>query len=215
MRTQAIGLSALVLAATAGSAQAAAPVLWSSTMGGNDHYYQYVASAVTWTTALTAADAFTMPGYDGYLATATSAAENNLILNLVLANVTTGSRRTWLAGTDQETEGVWKWAAGPEAGQVFWNGGPPASGGAAPPGAFSSWLPGEPSRTTAGEDYISAFPLMNALWNDTINTQPTQGYIVEYSAAAVPEPATWAKMILGFGGVGALLRGRRTAPAAA
>ena len=33
--------------------------------------------------------------------------------------------------------------------------------------------------------------------------------------ASVPEPATWAMMILGFGGVGALLRHRRVGPLAA
>jgi len=33
--------------------------------------------------------------------------------------------------------------------------------------------------------------------------------------AAVPEPATWLMMILGFGGVGAMIRRRRTLPAAA
>jgi len=33
--------------------------------------------------------------------------------------------------------------------------------------------------------------------------------------ASVPEPATWAMMILGFGGVGALLRHRRMSPLAA
>lgn len=34
-------------------------------------------------------------------------------------------------------------------------------------------------------------------------------------AAAVPEPATWAMMIVGFGGIGATLRRRRQVPAAA
>jgi len=33
--------------------------------------------------------------------------------------------------------------------------------------------------------------------------------------AAVPEPSTWAMMILGFGGIGALIRRRRANPAAA
>ena len=32
--------------------------------------------------------------------------------------------------------------------------------------------------------------------------------------AAVPEPATWGMMILGFGGIGALIRRRRATPAA-
>lgn len=35
------------------------------------------------------------------------------------------------------------------------------------------------------------------------------------SAAAVPEPASWALMILGFGGMGAMIRRRRTAMLAA
>ena len=30
-------------------------------------------------------------------------------------------------------------------------------------------------------------------------------------AAGVPEPATWAMMLVGFGGLGGLLRRRRTA----
>lgn len=33
----------------------------------------------------------------------------------------------------------------------------------------------------------------------------------DYTAAAVPEPAGWALMILGFGGLGSMLRRRRTA----
>jgi hypothetical protein len=34
-----------------------------------------------------------------------------------------------------------------------------------------------------------------------------------FATAAVPEPATWAMMIIGFGGVGAVMRKRRTATA--
>jgi len=36
------------------------------------------------------------------------------------------------------------------------------------------------------------------------------GFTAEVSAATVPEPATWALMIAGFGGAGAMLRRRRT-----
>ena len=39
------------------------------------------------------------------------------------------------------------------------------------------------------------------------------GYVDNIKLTAVPEPATWAMMILGFGYMGALLRRRRTVPA--
>ena len=55
-----------------------------------------------------------------------------------------------------------------------------------------------------------------------INNGPAQGSLALNSgstavplAAAVPEPASWAMMIIGFGGVGALMRRRREAPTAA
>jgi hypothetical protein len=46
----------------------------------------------------------------------------------------------------------------------------------------------------------------------TSNNQDTDGYrINSITAFGVPEPASWALMIMGFGGVGALLRRRRLA----
>ncbi|MBO9711270.1 MAG: PEPxxWA-CTERM sorting domain-containing protein [Sphingomonas sp.] len=39
--------------------------------------------------------------------------------------------------------------------------------------------------------------------------KPYQGFINQYLAASVPEPQTWAMMILGFGMVGGVLRTRR------
>jgi hypothetical protein len=38
------------------------------------------------------------------------------------------------------------------------------------------------------------------------------GGLADLGQAAIPEPAAWTMMILGFGGVGAILRRRRTAP---
>jgi hypothetical protein len=45
-------------------------------------------------------------------------------------------------------------------------------------------------------------------------TADTDIYRISFSTAAIPEPATWAMMILGFGVTGALIRRRRTSPAA-
>jgi hypothetical protein len=39
--------------------------------------------------------------------------------------------------------------------------------------------------------------------------------VIQQGSGAVPEPASWALMILGFGGAGAMLRRRKTAAAAA
>ena len=43
------------------------------------------------------------------------------------------------------------------------------------------------------------------------NIGPLLDNVAVVAAVAVPEPATWAMMIMGFGGVGALMRRRRTA----
>ncbi|WP_293677320.1 PEPxxWA-CTERM sorting domain-containing protein [uncultured Phenylobacterium sp.] len=42
-----------------------------------------------------------------------------------------------------------------------------------------------------------------------------QGFVTVPLATAVPEPATWAMMVLGFGGAGALIRSRRRVVATA
>ena len=46
-----------------------------------------------------------------------------------------------------------------------------------------------------------------AIWNDSTGLSAT--------VASVPEPATWALMIMGFGGAGAMIRSRRRAATAA
>jgi hypothetical protein len=49
------------------------------------------------------------------------------------------------------------------------------------------------------------------IWNDSAHSTP-YSYVVEWSAAAgVPEPASWAMLIAGFGLVGAAMRRRALA----
>ena len=52
----------------------------------------------------------------GYLATIQSREEAVLVGEL-------SPGVGWIGGTDQEQEGVWKWAGGPEKGITFWEGG--------------------------------------------------------------------------------------------
>lgn len=179
------------------SAASAAPVLNTD----NGHYYEYVAAPVTFDAALAAAASLNFGGRTGYLATVTSDAERDFIF----ASVTQADH--WLAGTDRDDEGTWRWVAGPESGQIFWQDGTTVT--------YASWgsLPGfEPEPNNVGDEdgLIANFGGNRIYWNDSPLTNVT-GYVVEYGpvAGVVPEPATWAMMIGGVGMAGGTLRRRK------
>ena len=90
-------------------------------VASNGHYYEVVNTPVTWTEALNAAAQKTYNGLTGYLVTITSTDEQTFLTNLVANNVTTGwdGKSAWIAASDANSEGSWKWVAGPEAGQLF------------------------------------------------------------------------------------------------
>jgi gliding motility-associated-like protein len=141
------------------------------------HYYEYIpALGIRWDDAKVAAENRTYFGLQGYLTTISSDAEAQL----------TGEQAAgtgWIGGTDEEVEGVWKWATGPEAGTVFWNG---LSTGSSPNFAF--WNTNEPNNLI-DEDYahITA-PGVGIIgsWNDlpiagdAVGDYQPKGYIVEY-----------------------------------
>jgi hypothetical protein len=189
----AAGVMSAGLMVAAGSASAV-PVF----NPGNGHYYEFIATPLSFDGALAAASSLTYLGNQGYLATVTSAAEQNFIFN----NVTAAS--TWFAGTDRGTEGDWKWVAGPEAGQTFWLNGVTT--------IYANWSGGEPNNCCGSENFLYG-NWSGSAWNDIGATQ--LGYTVEYSVInnTVPEPAHWMLLIAGLGAMGIAMRRRKDAKA--
>lgn len=144
------------------------------------HYYEYVPNlGITWTNARAAAELSTYYGLKGYLATITSVEEAQL-------SGEQAAGAGWIGGSDEQSEGIWRWMTGPEAGLIFWNGG---INGTTPNFAF--WNTGEPNQS-GNEDYahVTAPGVgIPGSWNDLSNTGGTsgdyqpKGYIVEYGGS--------------------------------
>jgi VCBS repeat-containing protein len=139
------------------------PLGW--TLGPGNHLYKYVsAPQISWQSAAAAALAA-----GGYLATITSATENNLVFSLV------GNDIAWLGGSDSESDGAqeghWRWVTDP--GSPLFS----ASG-------YQAWAGGEPNNRgdglyfLAGEDYLVTWG--NKSWNDLDNSASDRSYIDGY-----------------------------------
>ena len=185
------------------------PVQWTVASGGNGHFYEFRYDNNNFLNARASALASSYMGMSGYLATVTSAAEAAFLYGSVNTSI------AYIGGSDEGHEGTWTWLDGPEAGGVFYS----ASGGPLDY-AYSSWGPGEPNDgfPNGPENALITNNDHAGQWNDVRSAgQFSLGYYVEYSATAdagaVPEPASWAMMVAGFGMLGAGMRHRRrTAP---
>lgn len=171
------------------------------------HYYARVVEEpgeiITWDEAREGAASFTFQGVQGHLVTITSQAENDFF--------TTTTRflkeGLWIGASDRDVEGEWRWVVGPEAGQLFWSGGPDGTAN-----GFSTWNTGEPNdsiNSPGGEDYAVFGNGLERVWNDLGDDSPAfaEGYIVEFS---VPEPSTYAMAIIGLIGLAGVIRQQKT-----
>jgi len=147
-----------------------------------EHFYEYVSSSGSWTTAKTNSELRSYFGRAGYLATMSSEAENNFIWKLM-------SSDGWFGGSDEMSqvntakgsnvyasqaavEQKWHWVTGPEKGTQFSN------GSTAVTGQYAKWAGGEPNNA-GGEHYAQFYSANSGQWNDLPNTN-LPGYICEY-----------------------------------
>lgn len=188
----------VVLAAETGAVDAMAERFqWSEAAGGNGHWYEPVLtpSGITWDAAKLLASA-----RGGYLASVTSAAENQFAFGLVSQpdfwSLGAGSYSygPWLGGYQSpgspEPAGGWGWVSGEAFG-------------------YTNWAPGEPN-DLGGEGYVHLFnkvsssqPQAAPTWNDSSSESPRapiRGYVVEYDPA--PPPPQLHALSVGINGRG-------------
>lgn len=182
----------------------AAPIQWKAEDGGNDNWYEVITvsifSPVSFETARAAALGSTHLGMNGYLATVTSAGEEQFILNnFTFSYFFGGDAYIFTGATDTITEGTYLWTDGPEAGGAV---------------NYTNWIPGHPLGGAGfpGYNYVSLFILGSTRgWVTSLNS--ANNYVIEYgdgipdtAGNPIPEPST---VLLSAAGLAALLWRKR------
>ncbi len=100
-------------------------VQWIDTLGGNNHWYAVIPCQEYWNDAKEHAGAFELADRPAYLATVTSAAENQFILDHVLSGLHNTSilDQYWLGGYDARQ--LWSWVTGEPFEYANWGEGEP------------------------------------------------------------------------------------------
>ncbi len=184
--------------------------------GGTNHFYEFRPNLSSWFFARDSARLFVKNGMRGYLATVTSAAENEFIRTRLKGD-------GWMGASDRAYEGVWRWVTGPEGledggqGRHFsgqnktntclaitgpsyngnyhkWDLNEPNDCGVAVPTPYS---PTDISRF--GEHAAYFITTKNGTWNDYNPSVQLPGYVIEYGgmeSAALPVIGSTATVIL-------------------
>ena len=140
-------------------------------------FYQVVNDGTndSWAAEAAEAAATTLNGVNGHLATITTQAERDYIINNVFAG-----DNAWIGGNDTAAEGTWVWVAGAEQGMSFYDEGTAA----ALNNAYLDWTAGQPNDGDGTQDYLYILNNNNQ-WADAIATGGSgfvdiQAYIIEW-----------------------------------
>ena len=155
------------------SASTTAPVQFGSS------YYVYISDpGISWAPAEAAAESMTYLGATGYLATVTSAAENNFLLSLVPTTYSDFSG-AWLGGEVFGGVGPGGSQSGTDGGSAYWEVGPLAGqlfsvGQDAVPGAYANWGGWEPNNSYTGSAVYmnvggTGWTILNGQWADAFH----------------------------------------------
>ena len=128
--------------------------------------YQLISTAMDWPSAKSDAEARTLNGVPGYLATITSQAELNAIMNSL-----SWSNHVWLGGSDSASEGEWFWVTGPEAGTQFYSDNDPSLT------TFENFRSDQPHNSVGGQHHLTM--MNNGLFFDQVETRLFK-YLIEY-----------------------------------
>jgi hypothetical protein len=141
----------------------------------NSHWYQLVRapSQINWPEARTAAQALFFAGYQGHLATITSADERQFVNTNVTGK--SGLEAVWLGGFQdskapdyREPDGGWRWVTGE-------------------PFQFTNWHAGEPNDSPHDSNALQLTVIWGGEWDDRLATEARlPGYVVEYEPPAIP-----------------------------
>lgn len=132
----------------------------------------YLLTSATWTASEAEA-----VGLGGHLVTINGAAENAWVYSTFGSFGGVG-RGLWIGLTDRTTEGTFTWVSGETS-------------------AYRNWAPGEPNNANGTEDYVhvrAPFDDFPARWNDYSNLTGPFGVV---EIVPVPEPSSWALLIIG------------------
>lgn len=200
MRVAAATVIVVTIAAQAALA-GTIPIQWPQASGGNDHYYQVVFKTdlndpfLTWQEARSHAESLTYLGLQGHLATITTQAEDQFLLQNVL-DTSLGSY--WIGGQQvggslADASANWTWTTGE-------------------PWSFTHWLPGEPNDYQGFDETVLSYIFAASStwgWEDNQATSNQHALIVEYEAAVVPLPDSMWLAIVTFAVIGILNLRRR------